>query len=142
LKGNKMDRKHSYTNRNKWYGKNNSHKNSNQNKNEESQVKSHFSSHICEYCNQPIEELSSAIAAKENGNPAHFDCVLAKINASEKLAENEKITYIGQGRFAVVYFENPHDLRHFTIRRVIEWENRETTYKWRSEIANVYSQVK
>ena len=55
---------------------------------------------------KPIEELTSAIAAKENGNPAHFDCVLAKINASEKLAENEKITYIGQ---------NPAILRDFFV---------------------------
>ena len=139
-----MDRKHSYTNRNKWYsGKNNSHKNNHNNKSqEETQVKSQFSSYTCEYCNQPIEDLTSSIASKESGNPAHFDCVLAKINASEKLSENEKITYIGQGRFAVVYFENPHDLRHFTIRRVIEWENREAKYEWRSEIANLYSQVK
>ena len=139
-----MDRKHSYTNRNKWYsGKNNSHKNNHNNKSqEETQVKSQFSSYTCEYCNQPIEDLTSSIASKESGNPAHFDCVLAKINASEKLSENEKITYIGQGRFAVVYFENPHDLRHFTIRRVIEWENREAKYEWRSEIANIYSQVK
>lgn len=136
-----MDRKHSYTNRNKWYsGKNNQHKNSS--KNEENQVKSNFSPHICEYCNQPIEELSSAIAAKESGNPAHFDCVLSKVNSSEKLSENEKITYIGQGRFAVVFFENPHDLRHFTIKKIIEWESRETKYEWRSEITNIYSQVK
>ena len=139
-----MDRKHSYTNRNKWYsGKNNSHKNNHNNKSqEETQVKSQFSSYTCEYCNQPIEDLTSSIASKESGNPAHFDCVLAKINATEKLSENEKITYIGQGRFAVVYFENPHDLRHFTIRRVIEWENLEAKYEWRSEIANLYSQVK
>ena len=138
-----MDRKHSYTSRNKWYsGKNNSHKNNHQKPQEETQIKTQFSSYNCEYCNQPIDDLASSIAAKESGNPAHFDCVLAKINASEKLSENEKITYIGNGRFAVVYFENPHDLRHFTIRRVIEWENREAKYEWRSEIANMYSQVK
>lgn len=138
-----MDRKHSYPNKNKWYsGKNNSHKNFNQNKNEETQLKTVFETHICEYCNQPIEELASAIANKDTGNPAHFDCVLSKINETEKLADNEKITYIGQGRFAVVYFENPHDLRHFTIKRVIEWEKREATYEWRTEIANTYSQVK
>lgn len=138
-----MDRKHSYTHKNKWYsGKNNQQKYNNQTKPEEFQMKTQFSSHICEYCNQPIEELASAIASKESGNPAHFDCVLAKINNSEKLGENEKITYIGQGRFAVVYFENPHDLRHFTIRRIIEWENRETKYEWRDDIANIFSQTK
>ncbi len=138
-----MDRRHSYTNRNKWYsGKNNTHKNNNNKTVDETQTKNQFSSYICEYCKQPIEDLASSIAAKESGNPAHFDCVLEKINASEKLSENEKITYIGQGRFAVVYFENPHDLRHFTIKRVIEWENREAKYEWRTELSNVYSQVK
>ena len=138
-----MERKHSYTSRNKWYsGKNNSHKNNHNKSQEETQIKTQFSSYTCEYCNQPIEDLASSIAAQESGNPAHFDCVLAKINASEKLSENEKITYIGNGKFAVVYFENPHDLRHFTIRRVIEWENREAKYEWRAEIANLYSQVK
>ena len=85
-----MDRKHSYPNKNKWYsGKNNSHKNFNQNKNEETQLKTVFETHICEYCNQPIEELASAIANKDTGNPAHFDCVLSKINETEKLADNE-----------------------------------------------------
>ena len=136
-----MDRKHSYTNRNKWYGKNNSHKNSNQNKNEESQVKSHFSSHICEYCNQPIEELSSAIAAKENGNPAHFDCVLADLQNRETLGENQQVTYIGQGRFAIVHFPNMQDTKKFSIVKIIEWEEKDKKFDWRQEIAGMFSQV-
>ena len=82
-----MERKHSYTSRNKWYsGKNNSHKNNHNKSQEETQIKTQFSSYTCEYCNQPIEDLASSIAAKESGNPAHFDCFLAKINASEKLS--------------------------------------------------------
>lgn len=96
----------------------------------------------CEYCKQPITELATALGSKETGEPVHFDCALNKVIASEKVGENEKITYIGQGRFAVVYFENPHDLRHFTIQRIIEWENKEKTYAWRTDIAGLYSQVK
>ncbi|MBR6216112.1 MAG: hypothetical protein IKQ84_06840 [Spirochaetaceae bacterium] len=74
--------------------------------------------------------------------PVHFDCVLKKLNDDETLNENEKITYIGQGRFGVVYFENPHDLRHFKIERIIEWEDREKKADWRSEIASKFSQTK
>lgn len=96
----------------------------------------------CVHCKQPIHDLPSALADKATGEPMHFDCVLEIINKQEKLGTNEKITYIGQGRFAVAYFENPHDLRHFTIRRIIEWEERDKQFEWRNNIANLYSQVK
>jgi len=71
----------------------------------------------------------------------HFDCVLQFLQNTENLDPNEKITYIGQGRFGVVHFENPHDLRKFTIIRIIEWEERDKKYPWRAEIASLYSQV-
>jgi len=97
---------------------------------------------ICPMCGQPIADLSSALADKTTGKPVHFDCVLAEIAKNEKLTENEKITYIGQGRFAVLLFENPRDMRHFKIERTIEWEERNKEFDWRSEIAGLYSQVK
>ncbi len=96
----------------------------------------------CEFCSRPIHELSSALIDKKSGGAIHFDCVLAKLNETEKLEDGEKITYIGQGRFAVVFFENPHDLRKFTIVRTIEWEDHDATSEWRDEMAGLYSQVK
>ncbi|MGP1588161.1 MAG: hypothetical protein ACTTHG_07475 [Treponemataceae bacterium] len=96
----------------------------------------------CSYCNKPIEELANAMASKENGSPVHFDCVLKKIEETEKLGQNEKITYIGGGKFGVVYFENPQDLKNFTIKKVIEWENRDVKYEWRSEISTLFSSIK
>ncbi len=96
----------------------------------------------CEYCSRPIHELSSALLDKKTGGAIHFDCVLSKLNESEQLGENQKISYIGQGRFAVVHFENPHDLRKFTIVKTIEWEDHDTKSEWRDEIAGLYSQVK
>lgn len=95
----------------------------------------------CPMCHQPITELVTALADKESGEPVHFDCVLNKIQAEEKLMPGQKITYIGQGRFAVVYFPNVHDTRNFTIERIIEWEERDKKFEWRSEIAGLYSQV-
>ncbi len=97
----------------------------------------------CEICGKPIEDITSSIKNKGSGNPVHFDCVLNKIAESEKLSSTEKIAYIGQGKFAVIYFENPHDPKKFSIRRTIEWENREDKRgEWRDEIAGLYSQVK
>ncbi|WP_294430112.1 hypothetical protein [uncultured Treponema sp.] len=97
----------------------------------------------CEICGEPINDIANAFPNKESGNPVHFDCVLAKITESEKISSTEKIAYIGQGKFAVLYFANPHDQKHFSIRRTIEWESRENTRgEWRDEMAGLYSQVK
>ncbi|MBQ0051085.1 MAG: hypothetical protein KBT11_03355 [Treponema sp.] len=97
----------------------------------------------CELCGQPISDVANAISNKDNDNPVHFDCVLNKIVEAEKPGPNEKVTYIGQGKFAVLYFENVHDTRHFTIRRTIEWEERDKKRgPWRDEMAGLFSQVK
>lgn len=97
---------------------------------------------VCEICGQPITDVSSAVENKASGKPVHFDCVLKKLNEEEKVGLNDKITYIGSGKFAVLHFENPHDMRHFTIVKTIEWEDVNKRSEWRSEIAGLYSQVK
>ena len=96
---------------------------------------------ICPKCNMPITDVSSAMADKSTGKPVHFDCVLNQLKENEPVGENEKIAYIGQGRFAVIFFENPRDQRHFTIKKIIEWEDREQKSAWRDEICGLYSQV-
>ncbi len=96
---------------------------------------------ICPKCGQPITDISSAITDKESGKPAHFDCILNQVKQTEQVGENEKIAYIGQGRFAVIYYENPRDQRHFTIKKIIEWEEREKKPEWRSELSGLYSQI-
>ncbi|HOS31547.1 MAG TPA: hypothetical protein PLR39_12095 [Treponemataceae bacterium] len=97
---------------------------------------------ICPRCSQPITDLPSALADRTSGEPVHFDCVLQFLQNAEELKQNEKITYIGQGRFAVTYFENPHDLRKFNIVRIIDWEERDKVYEWRDTISGLFSQVK
>lgn len=98
---------------------------------------------VCELCGQPITDIASAISNKNDGNPVHFDCVLKKITETEKPGPNEKVAYIGQGKFAVIYYENPRDAKHFSIRKTIEWEGRDQERgEWRNEMAGLYSQVK
>lgn len=98
----------------------------------------------CEICGRQIsaEDIESAFAKRDSENPVHFDCVLKQLTEREQLKANERVTYIGQGKFAVLTFVNPHDLRKFSIRKTIEWENRENRLDWRNKIASLFSQVR
>ncbi|OJF76046.1 MAG: hypothetical protein BKP49_09550 [Treponema sp. CETP13] len=95
----------------------------------------------CPMCHEPILEIATCLADPKTGKPVHFDCVLKKITKEQNLLENEKIIYLGKGRFGVVVFENPKDLKHFQIIREVEWETKDTKADWRNEIASIYSQV-
>lgn len=137
-------------NNNKNYYRNKNRKHNHQNNLQQNQKKETDSKYqkisldtpVCIKCGQTITDLTSALADKTSEQPIHFDCVLDILKETEKLEKNEKITYIGQGRFAVAYFENPHDYRHFTIRRIIEWEQKDKIYPWRKNIADIFSTVK
>lgn len=96
---------------------------------------------VCAVCGKPIFDMSSAIADKSTGNPVHFDCVMEKLSESEKVGQNEKICYIGQGRFGILYYENPRDVRHFTIKKIIDWEEKDKRSEWRNEMSGLFSQV-
>ena len=96
---------------------------------------------ICPVCGQPITEIASSLSDKKSGDPIHFECALKEVEANETLGEKEKIAYIGQGRFGVLYYENPRDQRKFVIKKIIEWEDREKTNEWREELSGLYSKV-
>ncbi len=96
----------------------------------------------CAKCGEPIQDVTTALNDKGSGAPVHFDCVLTFLQGAENLGPNEKIVYIGQGRFAVMFFENPVDTRKFKILRTIEWEGKDSRPEWRAEISGNYSQVR
>lgn len=96
---------------------------------------------VCECCGRPIMDMASVIASRESGNPIHFDCALEILAGEEKLAAGEKFAYIGQGRFGIVFRENPHDVKHFSIRKIIEWEAKDKKPQWRDQMADLYSKV-
>lgn len=97
---------------------------------------------LCPACGKPIEDLSSAIGDKASGQPMHFDCALKKVTDAEKPAPGKNVAYIGNGRFAVISYENPADTKHFKIEKIIEWEDRDEPLSWRGEMAELYSKVK
>ncbi len=96
---------------------------------------------VCPICNQNVNDLPSAMVDKASGKPAHFECVIRRLEENEKIGENEKIAYIGQGRFGILYFENPRDQRKFTIKKIIEYEDKDKEIEWRTEISDLYSKI-
>ena len=96
---------------------------------------------ICAKCGNPVLEISSCMSDKATGKPIHFECAIGEVEKNEKLLPNEKIAYIGQGRFGILSYENPRDQRHFTIKKIIEWEEREKKSEWREELSELYSKV-
>lgn len=96
---------------------------------------------ICPKCGQPITDVASALSEKSSDKPVHFECALSEVEKKEKLEANERIAYIGKGRFGVLAYDNPNDQRHFTIKRIIEWEDRDQKSQWREEVSDLYSKV-
>jgi hypothetical protein len=94
---------------------------------------------VCPRCGSPIEDLPSALNDKESGVPIHFDCVLARLTESESLGEGEKIVYLGGGRFGVVLFENPADLKRFRVKRTFQWEEKDKRADWRRQVTDLFS---
>lgn len=97
---------------------------------------------VCPVCSKTINDLSSAMMERGGERPIHFECAMDVLLSEEKLGEGDKIAYIGQGRFGVLNYPNIRDVRHFTIRKIIDWEERDNRGQWRNQMAELFSQVK
>jgi len=93
----------------------------------------------CKWCGKQITDITTAISDKESGLPVHFDCVIERIAGIEKLEANDRICYIGGGRFGIVQYKNPPDTRDFTIKKIFEWEIKENSNAWRRPISEYFS---
>ena len=93
----------------------------------------------CERCGLPINDQHSALSDK-NGKAVHFDCVMAELGEHEKLEAGDVLSYIGGGRFGIVHFnKGSGGEKCFTIKKILEWENKEQRAQWRDAIADHYS---
>jgi hypothetical protein len=93
----------------------------------------------CPYCGKPVQDISSAISDKNSGEPVHFDCVITRIAENEVLEQGDAVIYIGGGRFGVVHFNNPQNTQDFTIKKILEWEDKENRSEWRKSVSDHYS---
>jgi len=94
---------------------------------------------LCALCEKEIKDTASAIGIPENGNPAHFDCIIKKISETEPIAQHEKICYLGKGSFGIVRFQRPGGSVPFVIRKRIQFEVFEETPQWRKELTQYRS---
>ncbi|MFA5467751.1 MAG: hypothetical protein WC224_01680 [Sphaerochaetaceae bacterium] len=74
----------------------------------------------CVLCGQVIDTIAQAICEGQEGRYSHFDCVLEKLTSQETLGENQKISYVGQGNFAIV--EKGED-GYYTLVKKIPYES-------------------
>ena len=93
----------------------------------------------CPYCGKPIRDIASALADKGTGVPVHFDCIISRIVRDEVLEKGDVVAYIGGGRFGVVHFNSPGEIKKFTIKRIHEWENKDNRAEWRTLVSDHYS---
>ena len=96
---------------------------------------------VCPVCGEVIRDMSIAVKDPKSDSPLHFDCAVGLIQKDNPLEQGEKIAYIGQGRVGVIYFANPHDTKHFQIRKIIDWEEKDKKPEWRGTMSELYSKV-
>jgi len=93
----------------------------------------------CVWCEKPIRELSTAVCDPETGKAGHFDCAVNRLAETERLDKDDKVIYIGSGRFGVIGFANPQNPKKFKIKKVLEWETAETRSEWRVNLCDHFS---
>jgi hypothetical protein len=93
----------------------------------------------CAWCDKPIKTISEAISEPDSGKPVHLECVINRIIERETLETGDTVGYIGGGRFGIIHYNNPPDVRDFKIKKILEWENKETRSEWRVTLCDHFS---
>jgi hypothetical protein len=93
----------------------------------------------CAWCDKPIKTISEAISEPDTGKPVHLECVINRIIERETLETGDTVGYIGGGRFGIIHYNNPPDVRDFKIKKIVEWENKETRSDWRVTLCEHFS---
>jgi len=93
----------------------------------------------CPWCGKQIKDIATAISDKDTGLPVHFDCVLSRIAEMETLELNDSVCYIGGGRFGIIHYNNLPDTRDFSIKKILEWEDKDSNSEWRRPISEYFS---
>jgi hypothetical protein len=95
---------------------------------------------ICACCGKPIPAPNEALSDRKTGSPVHFDCAMAELAKQEILETGEVISYLGGGRFGIVSFNGKkEESGNFSIKKIVEWEDKEKRAQWRGVIADHYS---
>lgn len=81
-----------------------------------------FSSEVCPLCNKIITNMSTSIPYKDSDKNCHFECVSEEIKKRVNLKQNQRLTYVGSGIFAVIEDEKKVDGKFkFVIKQRINY---------------------
>ena len=89
---------------------------------------------ICPICGNSVKDINTAIAENESEAPAHFDCIIKKLEQQEELEKDEKICYLGRGSFGIIKTRNGGPMKFF-VRKRIQYEKEEKKFDWRSSVS-------
>lgn len=81
----------------------------------------------CAICSKKIENIAEALL-KTDDNYVHFDCALSSLKETTRLGQNQSISYVGSGNFAVV---EKDENGKYKIVTLIPFEKPEQTSKLR-----------
>ena len=87
---------------------------------------------VCSICGEKIQSIAECFSL-ETGY-AHFDCVLDRIKSSEHLSEDECISYVGSGAFAVC---RKGEDGKYTIEKRIEVENKDKYNQFKTYVESL-----
>ena len=82
---------------------------------------------VCAMCEKPIESITQAMGGPGKEEVSHFDCVIRTLSEHERLEQGQKVSYIGNGNFAVIQYANKNYSGGFTVVRRIAYETQEMT---------------
>jgi hypothetical protein len=80
---------------------------------------------VCSICSKNIDSITQAIGGPDKDQISHFDCILRQLESEEKLQPGQKVSYIGNGTFAVIEYKNKNFTGGFTVLKRIVIENKE-----------------
>lgn len=87
---------------------------------------------VCTICSNKIETIADSFSY--NDGYAHFDCIINLLKEREVLKENETISYVGSGSFAICL---KNEDGTYSIEKKIEIENKDTFLKSKNYVESL-----
>ena len=76
---------------------------------------------VCPICEKKIENMADTITDRRSGKPAHFVCVHDELMKTLKLNDNQRLSYMGSGIFAVIEDVSEEGKTKFKIKEKFEY---------------------
>ncbi len=82
---------------------------------------------VCPICNKSITNMMTALLDETSEGYAHFDCVYDKLKARVTLKESERLSYIGNGAFAIIEDYKDGQALKFRIKQQFQFSEPRST---------------